>query len=448
MKKTKREPIQLPPPFTAYRGEEPYLFVSYCHKDKNRVYPEILRLFNLGYRIWYDEGLEAGAKIPKQLTIALEKSQLFMIFLSKGAVESAHVQREIYLAAEKGMTILPVCLEKTLLPEGLKYYLGGIQSINKFDLPEEQYCRKIEAVLPQELLEDFGDSNPDVGDIENESTADAMTPVLATGDMMKKPYKYHVFISCDNFDENGELTFDGILARKVCTYLTNKGLNIFPNTFPLEKPALEQSRETILAALDASQILVVVGMTLELMNSGDIRYEWERFIKHIDEGLKPDGLMLSYIKNIDSVALPGTLKKNIIITDSNGSFERLYNQIAKTLQIDERSPATDLKWTEAIRKGQTLWLCGADGTKKAVALGDIIRVGRKNDNNLVQDTIGVSRYHAEIVYNPEGLFVRDLQSANGTFVNGTKIAWKELSQGDDVTFDVVSYTVSLSPDKK
>ena len=33
-------------PFEAYRGKEPYIFVSYAHKDSAQVYPQILDLHN------------------------------------------------------------------------------------------------------------------------------------------------------------------------------------------------------------------------------------------------------------------------------------------------------------------------------------------------------------------------------------------------------------------
>ncbi len=47
----------LGPPFAAYVDDEPFIFVSYAHADKALVYPEIRRLHDIGYRIWYDEGI-------------------------------------------------------------------------------------------------------------------------------------------------------------------------------------------------------------------------------------------------------------------------------------------------------------------------------------------------------------------------------------------------------
>ncbi len=47
-------------PFPAYRGDEPYIFVSYAHTDTASVYPEIARLTGQGFNIWYDEGISPG----------------------------------------------------------------------------------------------------------------------------------------------------------------------------------------------------------------------------------------------------------------------------------------------------------------------------------------------------------------------------------------------------
>jgi pSer/pThr/pTyr-binding forkhead associated (FHA) protein len=51
-----------------------------------------------------------------------------------------------------------------------------------------------------------------------------------------------------------------------------------------------------------------------------------------------------------------------------------------------------------------------------------LRVGRANDNDIVIDHSSVSRYHLEIFYDSEGnVFLTDLNSVNGTFVNGKRI---------------------------
>ena len=61
-------------------------------------------------------------------------------------------------------------------------------------------------------------------------------------------------------------------------------------------------------------------------------------------------------------------------------------------------------------------------------------LGRGSDNDLDTNDQTVSRRHALIMETPEGFIVRDLGSANGTFVNREKVGREErlLSNGDKI----------------
>lgn len=53
--------------------------------------------------------------------------------------------------------------------------------------------------------------------------------------------------------------------------------------------------------------------------------------------------------------------------------------------------------------------------------GQVIRIGRVPDNDLVLTDLNVSRHHAELRRNPDGSFeLADLGSHGGTFVNGQR----------------------------
>ena len=58
---------------------------------------------------------------------------------------------------------------------------------------------------------------------------------------------------------------------------------------------------------------------------------------------------------------------------------------------------------------------------KKVPLITKITIGREKDNDLVLDNKLISRYHAYIQKIKNEYFIRDLHSANGTFVNGKQI---------------------------
>jgi pSer/pThr/pTyr-binding forkhead associated (FHA) protein/tetratricopeptide (TPR) repeat protein len=61
-------------------------------------------------------------------------------------------------------------------------------------------------------------------------------------------------------------------------------------------------------------------------------------------------------------------------------------------------------------------------------------VGRVIDNALVIDDVSVSRRHARIEVRGDDLWVRDLGSSNGTFVNSERVEERVLAHGDEVRF--------------
>jgi hypothetical protein len=64
------------------------------------------------------------------------------------------------------------------------------------------------------------------------------------------------------------------------------------------------------------------------------------------------------------------------------------------------------------------------------AIGTLATIGRVADNTIVIDSPAVSSHHASVV-NDGGFFaVEDLQSTNGTFVNGVRVSRRILKDGD------------------
>lgn len=77
---------------------------------------------------------------------------------------------------------------------------------------------------------------------------------------------------------------------------------------------------------------------------------------------------------------------------------------------------------------------------KLTATNTTIKIGRDPAADVVIDDTHVSRIHAEIeVRGPEKIFLRDLNSTNGVFVNGVKINERELCDGDKILVGTRSY---------
>lgn len=67
-------------------------------------------------------------------------------------------------------------------------------------------------------------------------------------------------------------------------------------------------------------------------------------------------------------------------------------------------------------------------------------LGRGTNNDIVVDDINASRSHAELRYEPQGVWVvTDLGSTNGTLVNGREITSQALRDGDYLTIGMTNY---------
>ncbi|MDR2469332.1 MAG: FHA domain-containing protein [Tannerella sp.] len=63
----------------------------------------------------------------------------------------------------------------------------------------------------------------------------------------------------------------------------------------------------------------------------------------------------------------------------------------------------------------------------------IIKIGKAEDNDFTVDDAYVSRYHAKLIRDETGgLFLEDLGSTNGTFVNGDRVLRKKINASDKI----------------
>ena len=102
------------------------------------------------------------------------------------------------------------------------------------------------------------------------------------------------------------------------------------------------------------------------------------------------------------------------------------------------SDGPDADWVAEVREGidvagQYLAYRAADGTVIAYALErEWTRIGRSLAADIRFDDPTVSRRHALIVRQPDGLRVVDDRSLNGVFVNGERVEWSTLADGDQI----------------
>ncbi|GHV96724.1 hypothetical protein AGMMS50293_30440 [Spirochaetia bacterium] len=129
-------------PFEAYKGTDPYIFVSYDYADSDRVFPIISEFHNEGLSVWYNKGIDPGNERPEEIGTALEQCLLFIVFISDASAASENVRNEINLALGEKKPFIAIWLEEAKLTSGLKLQIGSKQAIMRYRMNDGDFYYK------------------------------------------------------------------------------------------------------------------------------------------------------------------------------------------------------------------------------------------------------------------------------------------------------------------
>ena len=89
---------------------------------------------------------------------------------------------------------------------------------------------------------------------------------------------------------------------------------------------------------------------------------------------------------------------------------------------------------------------GYAGQSFRILPGAVRTLGRATGADFIVDAALVSRLHCRLTALPDGhLEVRDLESTNGTFVNGNRVAVAHLASGDRLQVGRLELVATLDP---
>ncbi|MBE6552539.1 MAG: TIR domain-containing protein [Ruminococcaceae bacterium] len=156
----------------SYNGNEPYIFISYAHKDNNTVYPVIDRMQRDGYRVWFDEGIDPGTEWDETIAEKIDGCGYFVAFISNNYIDSANCKDELKYARDLGKKSVLIYLEDVILTKGMAMRMNRIQSIfkHKYD-DEEEFYRKFYTSDGIDAFTSKGGAVRDEEDADDESEA-------------------------------------------------------------------------------------------------------------------------------------------------------------------------------------------------------------------------------------------------------------------------------------
>jgi predicted nucleic acid-binding Zn-ribbon protein len=135
-------------------------------------------------------------------------------------------------------------------------------------------------------------------------------------------------------------------------------------------------------------------------------------------------------------------QRSLLQRDSR--IQQLEADLEKRISAAAASDSAAMTGEEIALEGPARVLIRTDGNTDFVhVLARRTRIGRGPDNEIVLDTKHVSRYHAVLLAGPVHTSVEDLNSTNGVFVNGKRVARQVLRDGDRVTIGRTQYRYTV-----
>ncbi len=125
-------------PFKACE-DTPYIFASYSHDDKDLVYPIISKIYEAGWNIWYDEGIEIDSEYDDVIANHIVNCDLFILFVSNSSVKSEYIRNfELKFAIRNKKKILTYWIENVLeIPSGIEMLLIDSKAVTDATITSE-----------------------------------------------------------------------------------------------------------------------------------------------------------------------------------------------------------------------------------------------------------------------------------------------------------------------
>lgn len=126
--------------------KKPYIFVSYSHRNSEKVIEIMERMCQEGYNVWYDGGIDPGTEWDENIANHVNECSYFISFISEGYLGSSNCKDALNYARDLDKEQILVYLEDVKLPDDMAMRLIRLQAILWYDLEKvgvEEAYRKL-----------------------------------------------------------------------------------------------------------------------------------------------------------------------------------------------------------------------------------------------------------------------------------------------------------------
>lgn len=174
---------------------------------------------------------------------------------------------------------------------------------------------------------------------------------------------------------------------------------------------------------------------------------------HLEINIKGEDLQLRVLAEGAAVTVNGSevVKGAAAVTLRSGDVIAIDQQSFEVIDPKQRPAAAPApskneadESVSSSKNTDTGWALKANHSalaNRVYSLSETTLVGRSNECDIVLAAAHLSRKHALLSVRNDKLHVKDLDSANGTFVNGKQITEAWVRRGDQLKFDTLSFGV-------
>lgn len=130
------------------------LFASYSSGEWTRIEPIVKGLREVGLKIWApSDDLKPGQDWVSAISVAIEKAEGILLFLTESVPQSKYVLRELELAVMRDLPVFAIRIGSFQVSDTIKYYLSDQQLIDLGSLPTDGAITQLGEALWTRLVE-------------------------------------------------------------------------------------------------------------------------------------------------------------------------------------------------------------------------------------------------------------------------------------------------------
>jgi hypothetical protein len=128
------------------------VFVSYADEDRTLADQIVEVLEHSSCLCWVSHrNIHAGRSWASAITEAIACSRIVVVVVSKYSNVSQHVLREVTIADQEKIPLIPLCIDDTSLSSNLNYFFITTQRLEAATIPREQALQRLEEAVKQQL---------------------------------------------------------------------------------------------------------------------------------------------------------------------------------------------------------------------------------------------------------------------------------------------------------